>query len=189
MTATPVGWALICLLIAYYLHILWRQISARSPVATTAFVAAYFILASLLRLNDPSQLLRPVWLPFIYGYAWLALSAAIWMPVTARCSRCGVEFPGESRQIAALLSSQLVLNAGILLSSPLLDWRPMAAYIMLPPVMVVFSYGLYRLFAWRMQKKPGHVLSWRFLLTMLLLSPLACMAVGTWLAPLLLGWT
>ena len=85
MTATLGGWLLILLLLAYLLHILWRQIAARSPVAIASFIAAYFVLAAFFRLSEPYTPLRPVWLPFVYSYSWLAIAAALWLPASA-CS-------------------------------------------------------------------------------------------------------
>ncbi|MBV8679878.1 MAG: hypothetical protein JO338_05440 [Aquitalea sp.] len=189
MTATLGGWVLILLLVAYYLHILWRQIAGRSPVAIASFIAGYFMLATLFRQSDPYQVLRPIWLPFIYCYAWLACSALLWLPASARLSRRGLSFPEEPPHITALLVSQLMLSIGTLLTSPLLDWRPMAAYVMLPPVMVVISYLLYRLFAFRLQARREQPLSWSLLLASMVLSPLCSMLLGGWLAPYLLGWT
>lgn len=189
MTATLGGWILILLLVSYYLHILWRQIAARSPVAIAAFVAGYFMLATLFRHAEPYPLLRPIWLPFIYCYVWLAFSAAIWLLATAKISRRGLSFPGEPPLISALLSSQLTLSLGTLLLSPLLEWRPMAAYVMLPPVIVVISYLLYRLFAILLRHNGDNRLSWAVLLTSTLLSPLLSMLLGAWVAPYLLGWT
>lgn len=189
MTATLGGWVLILLLVAYCLHIFWRQIAARSLVASAAFVAGYFMLAMLFRLSDPYQLLRPVWLPFIYCYAWLAIAAAIWLLATGRPSRRGLSFPGEPPRISALLASQLSFSLGSLLTSPLLGWRPMAAYIMLPPLIAIISYLLYRLFLLVLQRRGGDSLPWTLLLLSTLLSPWCSMLLGSWLAPYLLGWT
>lgn len=189
MTATIGGWALILLLTAYLLHILWRQIAARSPVAIAAFVAGYFLLAAMIRLAEPYQVLRPIWLPLVYSYAWLAITAAIWLPASASASRGGLCFPGESPRITALLASQLTLGLGCLLTSPVLDWRPMAAYIMLPPMIVVISYLLYHLFLLVLLHSKQYRLSWTLLLASTLLSPLLCSLLGGWLAPILLGWT
>ena len=189
MTATLGGWLLILLLLAYLLHILWRQIAARSPVAIASFIAAYFVLAAFFRLSEPYTPLRPVWLPFVYSYAWLAVSAAIWLPASASLSRRGVAFPADTPHIAALLVSQLTLSLGCLLTSPILDWRPLAAYVMLPPMMVVISYLLYRLFLALLLRNKQGVLGWNILLACMLLSPLLCSLLGGWLAPLLLGWT
>ena len=189
MTATLGGWILILLLTAYLLHILWRQIAARSPVALAAFVAAYFLLAAMIRLAEPYHPLRPVWLPLVYSYAWLAVAAAIWLPATARASRSGLHFPGEPPRITALLLSQLTLGLGCLLTSPFMDWRPLAAYIMLPPMIVVISYLLYRLFLLLLLRSKQDGLSWAVVLASTLLSPLGCSLLGGWLAPFLLGWT
>jgi hypothetical protein len=189
MTATIGGWALILLLTAYLLHILWRHIAARSPVAMASLIAAYFLLAAFFRLSEPYTPLRPVWLPFVYSYAWLAVSAAIWLPASACLSRRGLTFPAETPRISALLVSQLTLGLGCLLTSPILDWRPLAAYVMLPPMMVVISYLLYRLFLFLLRRNKEGVLRWNILLACMLLSPLSCSWLGGWLAPLLLGWT
>ncbi|BBF85428.1 hypothetical protein DLM_1812 [Aquitalea magnusonii] len=189
MTATIGGWTIILLLAAYLLHILWRQIAARSPVAIAAFVAGYFLLATTIRLTEPYHLLRPIWLPFVYSYIWLAISAAIWLPAAVSAGRRGLSFPAESPRITALLISQLTLGLGCLLTSPFLQWRPMAAYIMMPPMIVIISYLLYRLFLLALLRSKWAGLSWGMLLLSTLLSPLACSVLGGWLAPYLLGWT
>ncbi|WP_374556765.1 hypothetical protein [Aquitalea pelogenes] len=101
MTATLGGWLLILLLLAYLLHILWRQIAARSPVAIASFIAAYFVLAAFFRLSEPYTPLRPVWLPFVYSYSWLAIAAALWLPASACPTRRGLLLPAESPRIAS----------------------------------------------------------------------------------------
>ena len=189
MTATLGGWLLILLLLAYLLHILWRQIAARSPVAIASFIAAYFVLAAIFRLSEPYTPLRPVWLPFVYSYSWLAIAAALWLPASACPTRRGLLLPAESPRIAALLVSQLCFTLGSLLTSPALEWRPMAAYVMLPPLMAVLSYLLYRVFLFSLLRSKDGVLSWRLLLIGTIAAPIASMWLGGWIAPLLLGWT
>ena len=189
MTATLGGWLLILLLLGYLLHILWRQIAARSPVAIASFIAAYFVLAAFFRLSEPYTPLRPVWLPFVYSYSWLAIAAALWLPASARPTRRGLLLPAESPRIAALLVSQLCFTLGSLLTAPALEWRPMAAYVMLPPLMAVLSYLLYRVFLFFLQRSKCGVLSWRLLLIGTIAAPIASMWLGGWIAPILLGWT
>lgn len=189
MTATLGGWLLILLLLAYFLHILWRQIAARSPVAIVSFIAAYFVLAVFFRVREPYTLLRPALLPFIYSYSWLAITAGLWLPASTRPTRYGLLLPAESPRIAALLVSQLCFTLGSLLTAPALEWRPMAAYVMLPPLMAMLSYLLYRVFLFSLQRSKHSALSWRFLIFWTIATPIISMLLSGWITPILLGWT
>ncbi len=65
----------------------------------------------------------------------------------------------------------------------------MAAYVMLPPLMAVLSYLLYRVFLFSLQRNKDGILSWRLLLIGTIAAPIASMWLGGWIAPILLGWT
>jgi hypothetical protein len=171
---------------AYLLHILWRQIAARSPVAIAAFIAGYFLLATMFRLSEPYQVLRPIWLPLVYSYAWLAIAAAIWLPATASASRAGCSFPGESPRITALLPrSSLGLGCLDLSVSGL---APDGCLCDAAADDRGDQLLLYRVFLLVLLRNKQGRLSWGVLLASTLLSPLLCM-LGGWLAPILLGWT
>ena len=188
MMLTAAGWGLLAVLLSFFLLILWRLIAARSGVAIACFVAAYFILAGLFRLADPQTLLRPIWLPFVYIYSWLAIATVLWAAATMRVTRRALSFPGQPPLLSALFSSQLALHLGVVALSPWLGWRPLAAYAMLPPVVVVVSYGCYRLFAYVVGKLGSATVPWPILGGAVLLAPFALMALGKWLVPYLLGW-
>ena len=189
MTATPTGWLLMALVASYLLHVYWRLIAGRSGVAVASFVAGYFVLSFMFRHSDPIQPLRPIWLPFVFGYVWVSIAAAFWVLGVGRISRQGLHFTGEEPRLAALFSSQLTLTAGTALLSPWLEWRPLAAYVMLPPLVVVLSYIFYRFYADFFRRRQAVSLPWVVLLGCLLLMPLVLMGLGHWLAPILLGWT
>lgn len=189
MIATPASLALLALLGMFYLHVLWRLIADRDACATACFAAAYLILASTLKLSQPPFLLAPILLPFIYCYAWLGVAAVLWSACFMRAGRRELGFPGRSPKLAALFASQLALHIGVLGLSPWLDWRPLAIYVMAPPLVVVVSYPAYRLLLYVARRRGDSAFPWTIWGGLCLLMPLALLLLERWLAPLILPLT
>ncbi|OHX10678.1 hypothetical protein [Chromobacterium sphagni] len=189
MTATPVGVLLLLIVLLFFLHASWRLIASKSGSAIGCFLAAYIVLAALLNCHPEPVSLTPLLLPFIYAYAWLGIAAAMWAAVTMRVTRKALLFPGQDPRLAALFSSQLALHIGVLALSPWLDWRPLAVYIMAPPLIASVSYFAYRAQLLAMRRREVCGTSWAAWGMMCLLLPLLLVWLAQWLTPAILGLT
>lgn len=161
-------------LVLYTLHALWRLIASDNLPAALSFVLSYLGLGLLCRLALPTLPMVPVWLPLLYPYAWVGVSALLLAVATLRRNRHGLRLEGVPPLLNVYLLSQLCLHAGLLLLTPLLSGRPAQAYAMLPPLVAAGAYLIYRLCLW-LTRRQGHF-SWLAVL------------VATLAAPLLLGW-
>ncbi|WP_047236788.1 hypothetical protein [Chromobacterium subtsugae] len=189
MTATPVGVSLLLVVLLFFLHASWRLIASRSGSAIACFLAAYVMLAALLNCHPEPISLTPLLLPFIYAYAWLGIAAALWAAVMMRVTRKALLFPGQDKRLAALFSSQLALHVGVFGLSPWLDWRPLAAYAMAPPLLAFVSYFAYRAQLLAMRRREDCGAPWVSWGAMCLLLPLILMWLAQWLTPAILDLT
>ncbi|SCK23547.1 hypothetical protein [Vogesella sp. LIG4] len=160
----------------YILHALWRLIASECLPAAFAFVGGYFICAILFRLTLPTLAVVPIWLPFLYPYAWTGIAALLLASGTLQVGRNGLRLDGVPPLLTAYALSQLCLHLGLITLSAVLADRPLQAYAMLPPLVAVSGYLLYRLCLQLSRRNEGW-LSW---------PGVALTAVA---APLVLGWT
>ncbi|QEL55314.1 hypothetical protein [Chromobacterium paludis] len=189
MTATPCGLALLCIIVLFLLHALWRLGASRDGAALACFAAAYLILATLLHQHAEPVLIAPLMLPFVYVYAWLSLAAAMWIAARARPSRNTLSFPGCEPKLAALFASQLALLIGVLAVSPWLGQAPLAVYLMAPPLTMAVSYLCYRLQLLEMRRGDVCGTRWLYWGALCLLGPLLLACLKVWAVPMLLDLT
>ncbi|AAQ60201.1 hypothetical protein [Chromobacterium violaceum] len=189
MTATPVGILLLLVLILFSLHIVWRLVRSRDGTAVACFLAAYLILAALLDHHPEPVSIEPLALPLFYPYAWLGIAAAMWAAVHMRVGRRAWRFPGRDVRLAALCASQLALHIGVLALSPWLEWRPLAAYVLVSPLVAVVSYIAYRLQLMEMRRRAECETSWAFWGGLCLILPVALAWLAVRAMPLLLYLT
>ncbi|UTH73234.1 hypothetical protein [Chromobacterium sp. IIBBL 290-4] len=189
MTATPVGWLLLAIVALFFLHACWRLISSRNGSAIACSLAAYLALAVLLDCHEEPVSVAPLLLPFVYGYAWLGIAAVMWAAANMKVERRALSFPGQDPRLAALFASQLALHIGVLAFSPWLAWRPLAAYIMAPPLLAAASYAAYRVMLMVMRRRETCGAPWPAWATLCVTLPLALVWLEHWLAPWLLDFT
>ncbi|AXE31941.1 hypothetical protein DK842_19800 [Chromobacterium phragmitis] len=189
MTATPVGILLLSVLVLFSLHMVWRLARGRDGTAVACFLAAYLLLAVLLDHHPEPVSIEPLILPLFYPYAWLGIAAAMWAAVHMRVCRRALRFPGRDVRLAALFASQLALHLGVLALSPWLEWRPMAAYVLVSPLVAVISYIAYRLQLMEMRRRADCETRWVFWGGLCLLLPLALAWLAVRAMPLLLYLT
>lgn len=65
-------------LVLVHLHALWLMVSRRDGIAIACSLAAWLGLALLFKASRPSMPLAAVWLPGLYPYALLGISAVFW---------------------------------------------------------------------------------------------------------------
>ncbi|POA97010.1 hypothetical protein C2134_18835 [Chromobacterium sinusclupearum] len=189
MTATAGGLLLLCIVILFFLHLLWRLGTSRSGSALACFAAAYLILVALLRQQVDTALVSPLLLPFVYAYAWLGVTAVMWAAAHMRVDGRVLSFPGQDRRLAALLCSQLALHIGVLGLSPWLSQQPRAIYLLAPPLTIIVSYLAYRLQLLAMRRQPVCGTSWISWGALCLMIPLLMTWLKDWAVPLLLHMT
>ena len=139
-----------------------------------SFALAYLVLGLLCRLALPTLPMVPVWLPFLYPYAWAGMGALLLALTTLKVGRKGLRLEGIPPILSIYVLSQLCMHAGVLLLTPLLSGRPAQAYAMLPPLVATGAYLIYRLCLKLCRGQAGF--SW------------LAVVVATLAAPLLLGW-
>lgn len=169
----------------YILHALYRLIASESLPAVLAFIFGYFTVALVCRLTLPTLAMLPVWLPFLYPYAWTGTGAVLLACCCLKVGRNGVQLEGIPPMMQAFALSQLCLHLGLIMLTSALGGRPMQAYAMLPPLVAASGYGLYRLCLWHTRRQHGW-LSWSGILACTLLAPLAMGWMAEWLVPVLL---
>lgn len=171
----------------YVLHALWRLIASDSLPAVLAFIGAYFICAILFRLTLPTLAVVPVWLPFLYPYAWTGIAALLLACGTLEVGRAGIRLQGVPPLMTAYALSQLCLHLGLVTLSTVLADRPLQAYAMLPPLVAAGGYLLYRLCLWFSQQQQGW-LSWPGVIMTAVAAPLLLGWAAELLVPLLLRY-
>lgn len=173
-------------LLIYFLHGLWRIVACDSLVVALSACFAYLIAATLFRGYLPTLPLVPVWLPFLYAYLWLSITALLVFTVSGKVGRKGLGFVGLSRKMACYLSSHLALAAGVMLLNPLLTDRPLQAFMTLPPFVAVAAYVQYQLFCSLADEKAR--LPWWLIVFSMITMPLALAWTAEVLVPLLLRY-
>ncbi|MGL6048362.1 MAG: hypothetical protein ACRC02_18135, partial [Vogesella sp.] len=81
-------------LVLYTLHALWRLIASDSLPAVLSFALSYLVLGLLCRLALPTLPMVPVWLPFLYPYAWAGVGALLLALATLKVGRNGLRLEG-----------------------------------------------------------------------------------------------
>jgi hypothetical protein len=178
--------ALLLSLGSYILHALWRVMCSGSGVAVAAVGAGYLITAILSRAALPSLAGVALWLPLLYPYAWMGVSALLWFACTLEVGGVRAHSDERPSELTAYFHSQLALNVGAILLSLELPWQSWWLYLFFPPLLVIIGYFGYRMQLWRDQQRgqdafmrcSSAVLAW--------LVPLAVLAVTARLTPLLL---
>lgn len=188
MIFTVGGWVLVAVQALFLLHILWRLIACGNGVIHSLFAASYFVLALTFRLSQPDVTLMPVWLPLIYSYGWLAITAALWAAISMRVNRRGIFFPGQPPLATALLASQLTLHISILVSFSWLGWQVISTYVFVPPLIAITSYLNYLLLRKLIKTEHQNQLSWPGLLTIIVVVPTIMVFAAKWVTPIMLGW-
>lgn len=186
MTDSLMEAALLLSLGSYILHALWRVMYSGSAVAVAAVGAGYLITAFLSRAALPSLAGVALWLPLLYPYAWMGVSALLWFACTLGGG--GAPAHGDERlsELTAYFHSQLALNVAAVLLSVKLPWQSWWLYLFFPPLLAGIGYFWYRMQLWRDRlhgpdtfiRGGSAVLAW--------LVPLAVLAVTARLTPLLL---
>ncbi|MGC0154614.1 hypothetical protein ACPRNU_19330 [Chromobacterium vaccinii] len=189
MTATPGGFLLLLIVVLFFLHLCWRLTRSRDGSAIACFAAAYMVLALLLDRHPEPVSIAPLLLPFLYPYAWLGLAASMWVPANMRVERRALVFPGRDPRLTALFCSQLALHVGVIGLSPWLEWRPLAVYVLAPPLTAAIGYAAYRMQLLAIRRAQDCRAPWASWAALCLLLPLLLAGVESWLMPLLLNFT
>lgn len=171
----------------YSLHALWRLIASDSLPAAFAFVGGYLICAILFRITLPSLAVVPIWLPFLFPYAWTGIAALLLASGTLRLGRKGISLDGVPPLLSAYALSQLCLHLGLMALSTVLAGRPLQAYAMLPPLVAASGYLLYRLCLWLSRQNQGW-LSWPGVIITAVAAPLCLGWAVELLVPVLLRY-
>ncbi len=140
MTAN-IGLALMLLL--YLLHGVWLICRSRSATGMAALLAAYFIAAILVKLTLPSLKLWALYLPLMHFYAVIGIASALWALSSSRWTCHRRHNPAEGHKLEAYYHAHLAVHSGILLAS-LKKPEILAAYLLLPSLMVLLIYAAYR---------------------------------------------
>lgn len=177
--AANIGIALMLLL--YLLHGVWLICCSRSATGMAALLAAYFIAAILVKLALPSLKLWALYLPLMHFYAVIGIASALWALSSARWARKGLCYPEKSRKLGAYYSAHLAVHSGVFLTA--LDTPDiLAAYLLLPSLMVLLIYAAYRvLLAEAEHSGQNH---WSILLLLAIISPVLLNLARQLLAPL-----
>lgn len=184
MTDGQLAAALYLPLGSYILHALWRVIRSGSGPALAAVGAGYLIMAILGKAALPSLENVALWLPLLYPYAWMGVSALLW--AMARVGPGQQDFRGRHAELAIYFHSQLALHLGTLLLSVLMPWQPCWLYLFFPPLVAGIGYLWYRIMLWSNRQSGQDVFIRRAAVVLAWLIPLSVLAVTTRLAPLLL---
>lgn len=184
MTELTGAYLLLATPLLYLLHALWTVVASGRGTVAACFVAGYLGVALLFRSALPSLVMVPVWLPLLYPYAWLGLAALLWSLPTLRVSRHGLAFPGEPSRVAACFLAVLLLHVGVLLFSPVLYGRPLAAYMLLPPFVAPCCYLLYRAVLSHFRRNGSPRLGWLPLLGLTVLGPVLLAMSAQYLVPI-----
>jgi len=179
---------LLSVIALFLLHGLWRVLASGSGVAAAGLFASYWLIAIPVKLMLPDLPLTPIWLPFVYPYALMALAALLWLLCYGKLSRRGISFPEVPPLLSAYFLAQLTVLVGFVALAWLFSWRTLLAYSTLPPLLCGMSYLAYRCFAFRLQSQTQASFSWRWLGSGALLSPLLVLLSGDWLVPILLEY-
>lgn len=186
MTDGTLAAALYLPLGSYILHALWRVIRSGSGAALAAVGAGYLIMAILSKAALPSLENVAIWLPLLYPYAWMGVSALLWTLGRIRLGFGRTDFHGRPTELAIYFHSQLALHLGTLLLSVLMSWQPWWLYVFFPPLMAGIGYLWYRTMLWSSRQCGQDVFIRRVSAVLAWLIPLSVLAVTTRLAPLLL---
>lgn len=186
MIFSPLSLFFLLLLAGYWLHGLWRVIASGSGSAQCGFVAAYLVVAIVLRLGLPSLSLIPVWAPFLYPYAWCGVMALFWSAAEMRVSRRGIRFEGEAPRLSAFLLAQLALHVGVIATAHLTAGRSVVIYLTMPPLMACLGLLLYPVFLFISRRRLDGSVGWSSLILFSVAAPLAGIAIAERLVPVLL---
>ncbi|MDN0076865.1 hypothetical protein QU481_18635 [Crenobacter sp. SG2303] len=172
----------------FLLHGLWRVLVSGSGVAAASLAASYWLIAIPFKLMLPDLPLTPIWLPFLYPYALMAMAALLWLVCYGRFSRLGISFPEAPPLLSAYFLAQLTMLVGFVVLAWLFSWRTLLAYGTLPPLLCGMSYIAYRCFAFRLQEQASASYSWHWLGSGALMAPVVVVVSGDWLVPVLLDY-
>lgn len=170
----------------YILHALWRVIRSGSVSALAAVCASYLILAIVSKAALPTLENVALWLPLLYPYAWMAVSALLWSIGTVRLDRAPSDTPVRLVELAAYFHSQLALHVGVVLLSLSMPWQSWWLYLFFPPVMAGIGYFWYRAMLWHERQRGQDVFIRRCSAVLSWLVPLSVLAVAARLIPFLL---
>ena len=168
----------------YILHAVWRVLRSGSGIAWAVLVAGYLVTAWLSKAALPSLAGVALWLPLLYPYAWMAVSALLWFACTMKS---GVGSAEGRSELTAYFYSQLALNLAVALLSVALPWQAWWLYLFFPPLLAGIGYFWYRMWLWRdaqqlgaddFMRRGSAILAW--------LVPLAVLAVAVRWTPRLL---
>lgn len=186
MTDGQLGAALFLPLGSYILHALWRVIRSGSSSAQAAVCAGYLVMAILSKAALPTLENVALWLPLLYPYAWMAVSALLWSISTLRVGRARPDVSEQSAELAAYFHSQLALHCGVVLLSLPMPWQSWWLYLFFPPVMTGIGYLWYRAMLWHERQRGQDAFIRRCSAVLAWLVPLSVLAVTARLTPLLL---
>lgn len=187
MTDSNLSAALFLLLGSYILHALWRVLRSGSGPALAAVGAGYLIMAILSKAALPSLKNVALWLPLLYPYGWMGVSALLWTASMAGVGRCQHDFRGRRAELASYFHSQLALNLGSLLLAVLMPWQLCWLYLFFPPLVAGVGYFWYRVMLWNGRQGGQDTFIRRISAVLAWLLPLSVLAVTARLAPLLLA--
>lgn len=172
---------------SYILHAVWRVMRSGSGIAWAVLVAGYLVSAWLSKAALPSLAGVALWLPLLYPYAWMAVSALLWFACTMTPGVEQAPHVEDLSELTAYFYSQLAFNLAVALLSAALPWQSWWLYLFFPPLMVGIGYFWYRMRLWRdtqqlgaddVMRRGAAILAW--------LVPLAVLAVAVRWTPLLL---
>jgi hypothetical protein len=185
----PIATVILLLVVALFLlHGLWRVLASCIGVAVAGLAGSYWLIAIPVKLLLPNLPLTPIWLPFLYPYALMAVAALLWLLCYGRLSRRGISFPEAPPLLSAYFLAQLTVLFGFVVLAWLFSWRTLLAYSTLPPLLCGMSYLAYRCFAFRLRQQASASFSWRWLGSGALLAPVVVLVSGDWLVPMLLDY-
>lgn len=186
MTDGQLAAALFLPLGCYILHALWRVIRSGSVSAQAAVCAGYLVMAIVSKAALPTLENVALWLPLLYPYAWMAVSALLWSVSTVRVGRVRADVPEQPAELAAYFHSQLALHLGVALLSLSMPWQSWWLYLFFPPVMAGIGYLWYRAMLWHKRQCGQDAFIRRCSAVLAWLVPLSVLAVTARLTPVLL---
>lgn len=185
---SPLSIFFMLLLAGYWLHALWRVLASNSGSVLCGFIAAYFVIAVVVRHGLPDTALVPIWAPFLYPYAWCGVAAVFWAITEMHVSRRGIRFDGDVPRLSAFLLAQLALHCGFAATAHLTHGRSAVIYLTLPPLVVLLGLALYAAFYFISQRRRDGSVGWSPLILLSVLTPLAGIGIAERLVPVLLRY-
>ncbi|TDR71654.1 hypothetical protein [Paludibacterium purpuratum] len=172
----------------FWLFALWRVVASGNGISQACFVAGYFPLAIVIRLGRPSDLMAPIWAPFLYAYTWSGIAALFWAASQLRPTRRGLAVADTPPRMAAFYLALLVLHIDVALAAALSYDRALALYLMVPPAMAMLAMLLYLGFC-RLTVRPERTMVNWGSLALLMLFPLAWFKLCEFAVPVVLRYS